>query len=57
MKISTHTPLAGRDVIVRPHPRSIMKISTHTPLAGRDAANTTVGGVFAHFNSHAPRGA
>ena len=35
VKISTHTPLAGRDEQhVALH--CIYKISTHTPLAGRD---------------------
>ena len=33
--ISTHTPLAGRDDILR-EKLDYMKISTHTPLAGRD---------------------
>ena len=34
-QISTHTPLAGRDVL-RPAKMQPAKISTHTPLAGRD---------------------
>ena len=34
--ISTHTPLAGRDVYLVPHNLAGIQISTHTPLAGRD---------------------
>ena len=34
-RISTHTPLAGRDRSASSPPRSF-RISTHTPLAGRD---------------------
>ena len=33
--ISTHTPLAGRDLIIHSG-RRLFYISTHTPLAGRD---------------------
>ena len=35
MRISTHTPLAGRDVEARAG-IATLPISTHTPLAGRD---------------------
>ena len=34
--ISTHTPLAGRDII-QDVSSGILHISTHTPLAGRDS--------------------
>ena len=37
--ISTHTPLAGRDTVVRKKLVCIC-ISTHTPLAGRDFGNS-----------------
>ena len=33
--ISTHTPLAGRDVVFNAV-LQLRRISTHTPLAGRD---------------------
>ena len=33
--ISTHTPLAGRDLHCEPY-ITVFSISTHTPLAGRD---------------------
>ena len=36
IKISTHTPLAGRDDSNRENWNSSRNISTHTPLAGRD---------------------
>ena len=35
-KISTHAPLAGRDVFENLELREITDISTHAPLAGRD---------------------
>ena len=34
--ISTHAPLAGRDIPFRRHSRRGLLISTHAPLAGRD---------------------
>ena len=54
--ISTHTPLAGRDMSPRPllPPSSI---STHTPLAGRDPGSHPLAHVLMDFYSHAPRGA
>ena len=36
MVISTHAPLAGRDVELRIHHFAVVVISTHAPLAGRD---------------------
>ena len=55
-RISTHTPLAGRDL----YPDAGLTpeiISTHTPLAGRDAATSYAMPVYSDFYSHAPRGA
>ena len=54
--ISTHTPLAGRDL------RSFaarydLTISTHTPLAGRDQNTGGDHPAADDFYSHAPRGA
>ena len=37
--ISTHTPLAGRDVADLENNQNDMNISTHTPLAGRDVGS------------------
>ena len=54
--ISTHTPLAGRDFILR-FKEAKMAISTHTPLAGRDQRVIYVFNNFIYFYSHAPRGA
>ncbi len=54
--ISTHTPLAGRDLwhyILW----ELELISTHTPLAGRDPWAIRSRYFFGNFNSHAPRGA
>ena len=57
IRISTHTPLAGRDAM----PGNVFerkRISTHTPLAGRDVADAVaVVDAVADFNSHAPCGA
>ena len=47
-KISTHTPLAGRDCAVRWKP-SVNVISTHTPLAGRDPSGNCVWGAYLEF--------
>ena len=55
-EISTHTPLAGRDEIVKII-NVDKKISTHTPLAGRDDKDIAPYDFLAHFNSHAPCGA
>ncbi len=55
-QISTHTPLAGRDLQHRLDLRGHV-ISTHTPLAGRDVRLTSVRLEIKNFNSHAPRGA
>ena len=40
--ISTHTPLAGRDVVWA-LPSGAVPISTHTPLAGRDILSIRAG--------------
>ena len=52
LPISTHTPLAGRDI---PHPDVSDKtiISTHTPLAGRDD-DTQVVGLAIAISTHTP---
>ena len=55
-KISTHTPLAGRDSIMV-FLLTFESISTHTPLAGRDARDLKQLGCRIYFYSHAPRGA
>ena len=55
-RISTHTPLAGRDSICRMY-CSILSISTHTPLAGRDDMDAYEHSERCDFYSHAPRGA
>ena len=54
--ISTHAPLAGRDV-ARAVRAVIVDISTHAPLAGRDASFTTCWSVQENFNPRAPCGA
>ena len=54
--ISTHTPLAGRDVRKKTDFGALC-ISTHTPLAGRDGRGVVVAVVLLDFNSHAPCGA
>ena len=51
-KISTHTPLAGRDKTSKTE-RHISSISTHTPLAGRDEAVKEVGNEIA-ISTHTP---
>ena len=56
MKISTHTPLAGRDPSWNPNQEQI-QISTHTPLAGRDLVAIMRPHKRQYFYSHAPRGA
>ena len=54
--ISTHTPLAGRDINSQGETIDF-RISTHTPLAGRDGARVFVPGPEFDFYSHAPCGA
>ena len=56
VRISTHTPLAGRDK-VRSLIFLIFVISTHTPLAGRDALTGRQCHSVQDFYSHAPCGA
>ena len=41
IKISTHTPLAGRDTREADN-LSELRISTHTPLAGRDPSDAPI---------------
>ena len=55
MLISTHTPLAGRDVYGNAKV-SGNAISTHTPLAGRDRKGEMKMQGLQDFYSHAPRG-
>ena len=54
--ISTHTPLAGRDLLDAQVPAG-KTISTHTPLAGRDQLPFVSWDGLGNFYSHAPRGA
>ena len=56
-KISTHTPLAGRDGTYARDYASMLDISTHTPLAGRDSNTAPEISRLLYFYSHAPRGA
>ena len=56
-EISTHTPLAGRDLEPEPVWVDLPSISTHTPLAGRDMLAGDSFGSNQDFYSHAPRGA
>ena len=55
IKISTHTPLAGRDTI-SVYDRGESIISTHTPLAGRDKMSGDELDDWDNFYSHAPCG-
>ena len=55
--ISTHTPLAGRDMLRLTDADFENIISTHTPLAGRDFADTQIVKIKKDFYSHAPCGA
>ena len=54
--ISTHTPLARRDQLIR-HRHLLWCISTHTPHAGRDVIVFSMFLCFGYFYSHAPCGA
>ena len=55
--ISTHAPLAGRDLLPVPNPRLCM-ISTHAPLAGRDSPKADPSKQSSgYFNPRAPCGA
>ena len=56
LKISTHTPLAGRDRHFSMY-TSLSDISTHTPLAGRDICVIFDLPLSTDFYSHAPCGA
>ena len=55
-RISTHTPLAGRDIYVNDDGSATI-ISTHTPLAGRDVVWSCKTLQNNNFYSHAPCGA
>ena len=54
--ISTHAPLAGRDVTTLPF-LTRRKISTHAPLAGRDRNKCEFVELHINFNPRAPCGA
>ena len=56
MDISTHTPHAGRDLVISLSV-SAKTISTHTPHAGRDRQLLVYGYTPKNFYSHAPCGA
>ena len=51
--ISIHSPLAGRDVRVRPGTGAVC-ISIHSPLAGRDSPAATRFAMTAEFQSTRP---
>ena len=55
-RISTHAPLAGRDISLVVH-RVLHGISTHAPLAGRDFVGEFALGPQTYFNPRAPCGA
>ena len=55
-RISTHTPLAGRDLRASAPSNNARSISTHTPLAGRDLHELEIMVDSYNFYSHAPRG-
>ena len=58
VSISTHAPLAGRDVNELTHPSNHRCISTHAPLAGRDEELTDQGKQRCEFQPTRPlRGA
>ena len=52
-RISTHTPLAGRDNLLRPRLISYY-ISTHTPLAGRDPGSKYALAISTPISTHTP---
>ena len=52
IRISTHTPLAGRDYY-KSHQFHDQYISTHTPLAGRDLSETSENPV-QNISTHTP---
>ena len=54
--ISTHAPLAGRDVM-QPLDAVNIVISTHAPLAGRDGVRSISPPALRYFNPRAPCGA
>ena len=54
-KISTHTPLTGRDIRVLSS-GVLSLISTHTPLTGRDGEKAELTYSEKNFYSHAPYG-
>ncbi len=52
-QISTHTPLAGRDLKSLGLDDNALKISTHTPLAGRDEEKTETY-ILMQISTHTP---
>ena len=54
--ISTHTPLAGRDVLPTPSEYAYTDFNSHAPCGARRTGHASILGC-AHFNSHAPCGA
>ena len=56
-RISTHAPLAGRDLICSWVMCPRTRISTHAPLAGRDVLDLVKKKFLHHFNPRAPCGA
>ena len=52
--ISTHAPLAGRDIIALREGENILCISTHAPLAGRDIYKQTGVAELSGISTHAP---
>ena len=57
IRISTHTPHAGRDLVEYCLIQAGVPISTHTPHAGRDSIVPVCTMTHLNFNSHAPCGA
>ena len=57
IRISTHAPLAGRDVRHAAIPGAKITISTHAPLAGRDRPDSSATACRSNFNPRAPCGA
>ena len=51
--ISTHAPLAGRDILIADASEVLRNISTHAPLAGRDAYSAAPAPVNV-ISTHAP---
>ena len=54
VEISTHTPLARRDVTLHKNYDYLLTISTHTPLARRDQAGTILSCYDTVISTHTP---